>query len=320
MKIKDLKILFDRLIERIRYSTLANLMRKIPFPASGGVPLTEVIKVFYLKMTKEAVGQRAGSISFSFFLALFPGLIFIFTLIPYVPVPNLAEEVKHLMEEFLPYSAFDMLWKTIEDIIVVKRTRLLSIGVIMAIYFSSNGINSLLTALKKDLARHWLMRYIVAFMLTVALVFLILIAMSVQITGSVIIGYFSNSFFFSSGTVIPFVWWFKLAITFLTAISAISLIYFYGSAKGERFGFFSPGAFLATIMIGVISYGFGFYVENFNSYNKFYGSLGAIIALMIWLNFSAISLISGYELNQSIFKAKKNNSTNSSVHTSNSHK
>lgn len=301
---KKLNTYWIELVEKIRESKLAALLRKIPFPGSGGVPLTEVIKVFYLQMTKQSVGQRAGSIAFSFFLALFPGLIFVFTLIPYIPIPNLAYEVRHLMEKFLPESAFQMLWGTIEDIIVVKRGNLLSIGIIMAIYFSSNGINSLLSALKKDLPRHWLMKYGLAIFLTLVIALMIIFAVSVQIIGEVIIGYFSDSFFFSANTLIPFVWSFKLIITLITSITTISLIYYYGSTKCERFGFISPGAFLSTLMIGVISYGFGIYVENFNSYNKFYGSLGALIALMIWLNFSALSLISGYELNQSIFKAK----------------
>lgn len=306
-KINNINIV-NQVFDELRQTKFVAFLRTIPFPLSNKVPMTEVIKFFYKKMITESISQRASAIAFSFFLALFPGLIFIFSLIPYFPVPNLSDEVKHLLDEFLPKSAFDILWNTIEDIIMVRRGKLLSLGVILAIYFSSNGINTLLLAFKKDLPRHWLMRYVIAFYLTVILVLMILISLSVQITGEIIISYFSDSFFFSGKTLIPLIWGLKLFITLFTAIFSISLLYFYGSPKSERFRFFSPGAFLSTIMIGVISYGFGFYVENFNSYNKFYGSLGAIIVLMMWLYFSALSLISGFELNQSIYKARCANS------------
>ncbi|HPD64557.1 MAG TPA: YihY/virulence factor BrkB family protein [Bacteroidia bacterium] len=304
MKKISLKNIIDQQYQALRQTKFAAFLRKIPFPLSGKVPMTEVIKIFYQKMVKESISQRAYAIAFSFFLALFPGLIFVFSLIPYFPVPDLADEIKQMLHEFLPESAFEMLWDTIEDIILVRRGKLLSLGVVLAIYFSSNGINTLLLALKKDLPRHWMMRYVVAFFLTIILVLMILISLCVQITGEIIISYFSDSFFFSGTSLIPLVWGLKLFVTLFTAIFSISLLYFYGTHKSERFRFFSPGAFLSTIMIGVISYGFGFYVENFNSYNKFYGSLGAIIVLMMWLYFSALSLISGYELNQSVYKAK----------------
>ena len=276
----------------------------ISFPGFAGVPLYGVIRFFYTQLMRESIALRSGATAYSFFLSLFPALIFLFTLIPYFPIENLYQEIVFLMNEYMPANVFQTIETTLSDIILKKRGSLLSLGFILSIYFASNGINTLLVAFNRKLKRPWWKKYLIAVSLTFAISFMILIAMSFQIGGEVFISYFKDSMIFQGNWVVYFIWTFKLLITLFMSITAISLLYFFATVKEERFRFFSHGAYLATILVVLVSYGFGYYVENFAQYNRLYGSIGAIIVLLVWLYLSALSLITGYEFNQSIVKAK----------------
>lgn len=294
----------DVVLNFLRKRRFLSFLRRFTLPGFGGVPISEVVKFFWQHLKSEAIVLRSSATAYSFFLALFPGLIFLFTLIPYIPIQGLHKEVLQMMHDYMPSDVYSTVESTISDILLTKRGNLLSLVFILSIYFSANGVNTLLVACNRTLNRVWWKKFLIALVLTFILVLMILLAMSIQVGGEIIISYFKDSFFFGGSWIIKFIWFFKLLTTLLLSISAISIIFFYASPKGERFKFFSPGAFIATILIVLVSYGFGYYVDNFANYNRLYGSLGAIIILLVWLYLSAISLITGYEFDHSIFKAR----------------
>jgi membrane protein len=300
-KIKDF---WQQSIEKLDKSKAMFLFRKIGFPGLPGVPFYVVFRFFFRQLLREAIALRSAATAYSFFLALFPAMIFLFTLIPYIPVDNLQEEIIALMKQYMPGNAFQTIEVTLNDIILRKRGHLLSLGVIFSLYFASNGINTLLVAFNRNLKRPWWKKYSIAISLTFTISFLLIIAISLQIGGELFISYFKDSMIFGGSWVLHAIWFFKLITTLLLSIAAISILYYYATVKEERFRFFSPGAYVATILVVLVSYGFGYYVENFAQYNRLYGSIGAIIVLLIWLYLSAMSLISGYEFNQSVIKAK----------------
>ncbi len=290
--------------EKMKQKKVVVYLLNISFPGFAGVSLYGVIRFFYTRLMNESIALRSAATAYSFFLSLFPGLIFLFTLIPYIPIENLHQEIINLMNQYMPANVFDTIETTINDIILKKRGRLLSLGIVLSIYFASNGINTLLVAFNRRLMRAWWKKYMISILLTFAISFMMLIAISFQISGELFISHFRDSMLFGGSWVIHGIWFFKLLITLFMSITAISLLYYSASIREERFRFFSPGAYLATILVVLVSYGFGYYVENFAQYNRLYGSIGAIIVLLIWLYLSALSLITGYEFNQSIMKAK----------------
>ena len=287
------------------FLTLIEPLKKITLPGLGGVPLWEVLWFLYQKMINEAITIRAAAISYNFFIALFPLLIFLFTLIPYIPIPDLYPQVIQFMNEFLPSSAFETIESTVRDILLTRRSGLLWLGLATALYFASNGTKALLMAFNPTVKVKFWKRILIANFLTLLIALLVILALVIIIGGSFMLSYLNNIHFFKSVWVMILIAGFRYLIIIALAITAISVLYYAGAAKGERFRLYSPGAFLSTFFIGITSYGFGYYVEHFAQYNRFYGSLGTIIILLIWFYMNSMVLLAGFDFNQSVMKLRK---------------
>lgn len=263
---------------------------------------------FYLRgIANGALGVRASAIAFSFFMAIFPGIIFLFTLIPFVPIPNFQTELINLLGQVLPSNTFKAIESTIIDITLNKRGSLLSLGFAAALIFSTNGLAAMIAAFNASANtfenRKWISMRVVALMLVLIMVVLITLAVALIIFGRLILkflvskglifGGFSHFLFYSGQWIV---------IVGLILMS-ISLVYYYAPAKRSEFRFFSPGSIMATLLIILTSLAFSYYLIHFGQYNKLYGSIGTLIALLIWLNINAFVLLLGFELNVSIFAA-----------------
>tara|TARA_R110002012_G_scaffold296032_2_gene492993 strand:+ start:46440 stop:47345 length:906 start_codon:yes stop_codon:yes gene_type:complete len=276
----------------------------------SGVSYFNLIKIFIDELSDHNLIERANNVAFQFTLAIFPAIIFLFTLIPYLPIENLNQEVMGLLEETMPQSVFEVAQSTIDDILSKSRGDLLSVGFIFALYFATNGTSALMTAFNqtyrtKD-SRGFIkakaiaigLTFLLAFVLVASIVLLIVAQQAIYILED--FGIISDSF-----EVYIFIGLRFLVIFFLFQI-AISVIYYWAPAIHKRWHFFNPGSILATFLSLAASFGFSFYVNNFGTYNKLYGSIGALIAIMIWFSFLSLFLIIGLELNVSLEKAKEN--------------
>lgn len=288
--------------------TIIDPLKRITLPGLGGVPLWDVSFFLYQKMINEAITVRAAAIAYNFFIALFPALIFLFTLIPYIPIKDLQTQILEFLSEFLPKSAFETIEATIRDVLLNRRGGLLSFGLITALYFASNGTKSLLYAFNPTNRVKFWKRVILANFLTLFLAVLVILAVIIIIGGSFLLNYLNKINFFESEWVLILIAGFRYITTIALAITIISILYYAGAKKGERFRFYSPGAFLSTFFIGLTSYGFGFYVEHFGQYNRFYGSLGTIIVLLIWFYMNSLVLLAGFDFNQSVMKLRNQKS------------
>jgi membrane protein len=295
---------FNSIIVKQSFLTLIDPLKKITLPGLGGVRLWEVLWFLYQKMINEAITIRAAAISYNFFIALFPLLIFLFTLIPYIPIRDLYPQVLGFMGEFLPPSTFNTIEATVKDILLTRRSGLLWLGLLTALYFASNGTKALLMAFNPTKKVKFWNRIIIANFLTLLITTLVIIALVMVIGGSFLLNYLNNIHFFNSVWVMVMIAGFRYLIIIVLAITTISIMYYAGAAKGERFRLYSPGAFLATFFIGLTSWGFGYYVEHFAMYNRFYGSLGTIIMLLIWFYMNSIVLLAGFDFNQSVMKLR----------------
>lgn len=291
------------------------------FPGFFGVSIYNVVKFFMQEIQRFDLFTRANSIAYSFFLSLFPSIIALFTLIPWLKstflhyLPGGEHFDVYLQTEIqkiMPGDAGDQLFGFIEDITNNPRIALLSVGFISAIYFGSNGILSLLRSFDKtyeDFAKwnSWKMRW-VAIVLAVQLSALLIASVVLVILGQSFVKMINNwldlgSFVELSLNIIRWI-----VIISLYYVS-IALIYRNGAAMIRRFKFFTPGAALASFLCLLSSVIFSMYVDMFNTYNRLYGSIGAIIVLMLWIQMNVMSILVGFELNASIVINKRMLST-----------
>jgi membrane protein len=241
-------------------------------------------------------------------LALFPGIIFLFSLIPYIPIKNFQIELLELLQSVFPKDAYVAAKSTIEDIVKHQRGGLLSLGFILAIYFTTNGISALIDGFNKSYhvkeTRKGIGQRLVAFMLTAILSSLVIGAIIIIISSEAATQYLVTHHIIKSKGQIVLLYigkWLVIAALFLFAIS---FLYYIGPALHKRWRFFSAGSLVASFLSILTSIGFGAFVNNFGSYNKVYGSIGTLIVIMLWIYYNALILIIGFELNASIDNAK----------------
>lgn len=278
--------------------------QNVTLPLFDGLSLYDVAIFFWKGIYEGAVTSRAASISFSFFLALFPGVIFVFTLIPFIPVDGFQHELFRLLRDILPPNSFDAAYSTITDILTIKRGDLLGITVAAALFFATNGTLALIgnfgqTVHRLNVRGFW-SQYLAAFWLTLALALLLIGGIAVLALGEVWIP-----------KLVPGdndLWVTALArwvVLLGLVLFAISLLFYYGPMRTAPWRFISPGALLATVLVWLTSYLFGIYVTDFSRYNQFYGSIGTLMIIQLWIYVNAIGLIIGFELNASMARAKK---------------
>src|SRR5210317_995866 len=243
-------------------TTIERYLSKVKPPFFDGLSLWDILSFFVRGIYQGAITSRAGSVSFSFFLALFPGIIFIFTLIAYLPLDVFQEELFAILKDVLPESTHVMAFDAIEDVLTIKRGGLLSVTFIAALIFATNGTLSLISNLgisyhNINVKNFWL-QYFSALMLTIGLTILIVIAVIALIFSQ---GF--TSWLIELGSLSEYAtdlnYWVRLFVLLLAILLGISLVYNYGPVRSRNWRFISPGSILATILIIGSSQGFGFY-------------------------------------------------------------
>ncbi len=274
----------------------------------SGLSIYDVAHLFWKGLYEGSITTRASSLAFNFFLAFFPSIIVFFTLIPYIPIIGLQETLLELLQVVLPPSTNELTFSTLNDIINNPRGDLLSIGFILALYFSSNGINSLIETFNASYhikeVRSIVRQRILSLSLTFMLSLMLIIGMGLIIFGKTFVNYltFIELITNNNASLILYAKWI-IIITML--FFGISLLFHLGPSEKRRFQLFTPGSIFTTIFIVITSIGFNYYVSHFSEYNKIYGSLGTLIIILLWIYFNAIILLTGFELNASILNAKK---------------
>lgn len=292
------------------YRYIINWTKYIILPGFRPLPLYTVIDFFIKEITNSSLVNRASSLAYSFMLALFPATIFLFTLIPYVPIHNFQRELLRLLATVMPTNAYMAFRDTIIDIIKNQNGKLLSFGFLSTIYFATNGVTNLMKAFNKSSLitdnRGWLKRRGIALSLTLAISMALFIAIGIMVAGQAAISLIrSNLESKSHFWIYPILllrWIVVIVIFFVT----VSFLYKYGPAHKKKWKFINPGSILATTLAVLTSLGFSYYINNFSSYNKVYGSIGTLIVVMIWMYLNSLILLIGFELNASIDLSKRN--------------
>lgn len=272
--------------------------------------LYQTLVQFSDDLSKNNLTHKANGVAFSFTLAIFPAIIFVFTLTPYINhvYPHLhSDAIIEFLSNVMPESMFEVATETITDIVSIKREGLLSFGFIFALFLATNGMHGLMSAFnsiyKTNDKRGYIKSRFVAMILTFMLCSVLFSAIFLMVIGKSFLLMLEDKGFFSHEIYLYLLFALKYGIIAMAFFIAISLIYYFAPAIHDRWTFFSAGAFFASFGCVVASFGFSFYINNFGSYNKLYGSLGMLIALMIWLFLLAIILLLGFMYNASVDRA-----------------
>jgi membrane protein len=300
-------MLFRRITNIPGVQTLLALSQRITLPGFDGYSLYEVLRFFVRRLLEGEVQTRAHSIAFSFFLALFPALIFLFTLIPYIPVEGFQDRLMLTLRGVMPPNTYEASRSTIEDIVTRPRSGLLSLGLLFALYISSGGVLTLISVFNAR-SHHkspsaWRLR-VKSVWLTLYLVLLFLVAVGLLILSEFAFFYLREKVELTSRAPLFLLAAGKWLLLVALCLTAISSLYFFGTHKLSRWRFISAGSTLATILIIVTSLGFNYFIEHFSQYNKLYGSIGTLIVILLWIDFNCLQLIIGFELNASIEQAR----------------
>jgi len=283
--------------------------KKLVLPGFDGIPFYDVSLFFIKGMQKGSITQRASSLAFNFFLALFPAIIFIFTLIPYLPISDFQTTLFGILHSFLPANAFDTVKSTITDILTTKRSGLLSVGFILALYFATNGVNAIIEAFNHTYhtaeTRSWIKQRMISLFLVLVLSVILIISISLITFGAFLLNYLVEYGILKGQFTIYLLFASRWLILVAMLFFGVSFIYYFGPSKKKNFRFISPGSTLATFLTLATTLGFNYYVANFSKYNALYGSIGTLIIILMWIYFNAIILLIGFELNASISFAKK---------------
>jgi membrane protein len=283
-------------------------LRNIFLPGFEGVSLYDSLNFFRKEIFSNRFYTRASAVSFSFLMAMPPLLLFFFSLVPYLPLPEgkIIATITEMLNILSPNDKMKLsVGKLIRDFITHKKTVLLSFSVLLTLFYSSNGMMGLLNTFQKKLPgfkqKKGIQLRLYSILLTLLLIALILLALFLMILQSWVveslhIDFLQNSFFLKFVTY---------TLVVLLCFFIVSMIYRYGITTEKRFKLISPGSIIATFLIILTTTIFFYAVNNLVNYDKIYGSIGTLIIFMAWVNFIAQILLIGFELNSSIVVNRK---------------
>lgn len=263
----------------------------------------EVLKARGLLLLWKRIGEDdilglAAQLAYFFLLSLFPLLIFLVTLLPYLPITQ--DEMLGVVADFAPGQTMEFIEVNLNEIMSHQNKTLLSFGIIATIWSASNGLNAVVRALNKAYevkeSRSFIVARGMAILFTVAMIFVFIIALLLPVFGKQI-GMFLFAKFGMSSEFLAF--WNMIRWFLSSLIIFVVFLVLYWLAPNKKFKCIDavPGAVFSTISWLLVSYGFSYYVSNFGNYSAMYGSIGAVIVLLIWFYLSGVIILLGGEIN-----------------------
>ena len=305
---------FTRLLTNIRrrfillppVSFLIRKSKRIFLPGFQGIPLFDVVRFFFLQAKKTGFTERASAIAFNFTMTIPPVIIFLFTLIPYLPISkDFVNQVFQLIRDIVPGEKNNTgIIEFLEDILNRQRTGLLSIGFVLAMFFSSNAVMGIMRSFDRQyvgfMKRKGLQQRWAALRLTLIIFILFFICISGLVMQKEILKWLGVKNLIVIAVLNDLRWFIIILLFFFS----ISFIYRYAPSVHKKWKIISPGSILATFLMIVFTAAFSWYVSNFSNYNQLYGSISTILILMLLIYFNSLVLLIGFELNVSINSLK----------------
>lgn len=300
-----------RIRRRILYSrgfrNLVRWGRRVVLPGFAGFSLYEIARLFFRALIEGDLVTRASAISFKLFVAVFPALIVLLTVIPVLPIPNVQDSLLHAFHDVVPPDVYNFINDTLQDLIVRPHGALLSFSFIGAVYLASNSVDAILSGFKgSSNTVSWhspLKQRLLSVVLLFVLSTLLLVAIPVQTVSGWLIHLLDSRHVLTSGLQVIALHLARWAISIGFLMLSVALLYHAGDPGHRRFRLVSPGSLVTTFLVILMSQALAYFFRRFGDYNALYGSIGAILAVQLWLYMNMIVVLIGYELNVSISRA-----------------
>lgn len=304
-------------------SVIMRFFKKIKLPGFEGLSVYDLLELYGIGILKGALTTRASAIAFSFFTAIFPFLLFVIIVIPYIPIKGFKSEFLSFLRSILPPQTSEFFIDIIfQDMSSNTSGGLISSVFLLSIVLMANGVNAVFsgfeTSYHKQLYRNVFKQYMYALGVALILAFLLLLTVAV-------FGYFqiyiiqpvyeglSGHAFAENEKGLGWIIFAKYLFFVVMVYLATATLYYFGTREGKQSRFFSVGALLTTLLIILTSFLFGIYIENFSKYNELYGSIGALLILLLYLWLNSNILLLGYELNASLQYLRKHPSARKEI-------
>ncbi len=281
--------------------------KKTNLPGFRGIPLYDVVKFFLQQVRTVGMSERASAIAFNFVMAIPPALIFLFTLIPFLPInQKFLDELFGLIRDVIPGEKdHAVLISFLKDFTNKPRNGLLSFGFVLSMFFSSNAMMGIMRSFDKNYIgfkkRKGLQKRGVALKITMVLFVFVFASILLLIARGTVLEFLGiqNE---TIRTIIVNARWLIIVLLFFFCIS---FIYRHAPATDIKWPIINPGSILATVLMIIMTGAFSWWVSHFGNYNQIYGSIGTVLILMVMIFINSLVLLIGFELNVSITSLKK---------------
>jgi membrane protein len=264
------------------------------------------LRATYSDVSSNHTTLMSAGLAYYFLLALFPLLVVLASVVPYLPVPDLWDRTLWTMSRVVPADAMGVIRRVLNDVLKSGHPRLLSIGLLGTLWAASGGFSSMIEALNVAYdvpeTRSWWRTRTLAVILTVVIGTFFLVALAAMIVGPNFGAWLADKL--GIDTIWRFAWnYARWAVAIAFTVLGVELLYYLAPNVRQRFNCTLPGAAFSVIGWIGASYLLGLYVQRFAHFNKTYGVLGAAIALLVWFYVTNIAILVGAEINMELLKA-----------------
>jgi membrane protein len=254
----------------------------------------------YSEIEEDNVFNGAAALAYYWMLAIFPLTIFLLSLLPFLPIPNLKDAIMDLLGQALPREAAALFTDVVSEVTSNTSGGLLSFGLLFTLWSASSGLYAIMQQLNitydvKEGRSFWKVRAI-ALLLTIMFLVMIVGAFALVVFGGVVQDWLA-SFMGESPLLLGFFATLRWIIIVCLILMGFAMIYYFGPDVEQRFAFITPGSILGSTLLIAASVGFSYYVSNFGDYTATYGSIGAVIILLLWLYLAGLVILLGSEVN-----------------------
>ena len=276
-------------------------------PGFSGLTLYQVLKFTWTGIQKGRITNRAAAVSFRILLALPPLLIVLLSIIPFIPIEHFQENLLGYIAKTMPSNAFSLVDHTLNDLINKKQQTLISVSFLLALFYSSNAIQAILDGFSRSYnivkPHGTIIQYARSFGLMLVFSFAMILGVSLITLSGPVLSYLQELNIIGGNIIVFFIEFLKWILVIIIFEVGISLLFRAGHTG--RWRALNAGASFATLGFLIVSSLFAWYVNNFGSYNKLYGSVGTVLVVMLWIYFNAIVLLIGFEINAGIERASE---------------
>jgi len=296
--------IFERMSKSLERKT-----KRIILPGMNGLTFYDLWAIYIKGIIEGTFSTRASAIAYSFFMAIFPFLIFILNLIPYINfIDDFQLHFLLFMDSLMPPTTSDAFNDIFMDIASTPRAGLLSFTFLLSLFLMTNGVNAIFTGFEfsyhTHINRSIVRQYVIAIGVSVIMALLLLLTVIVVVYLTYAVDDLKDLGRIFENIVTVQVLTYSAFI--ILVYFGVATLYYFGTREGRESSFFSLGALFTTILIIITTFLFGLYITNFSNYNELYGSIGALLVLMVYIWLNSNILLLGFELNASLNKLRKN--------------